>query len=171
MQTYEVEYPLKKLGLPYRIGFAFLGATVCFLLWFGKSMLWPTQLDLQSCIASRALWAAVFGITMGVLQGFAIPQPFTRPIKGRITVDDESIEGSFEFSSWLMTTKHKRTVRKGRVKSIFEVRGRFGRPGGIGISEQSKFGARMLGLVFIPRSMEEFDELKQLAESWRRPAA
>ncbi len=51
-------------------------------------------------------------------------------------------------------------VRKGMVRSIFRI------PGGIGVSERSQFGARMLGFLVIPNTLPKFNEVRTLLESW-----
>jgi len=171
MQTYESQYLPLKSGLRIRIAVGFFAATVYFAIWFGKGLIWPSETDLNASLASRISAAAIFGIAMGFFQGIFYRPPFSKPSNIRLTVDDESITSAIELRSSLMKWKLRRTVRKGRIKSVFEVRGRFGSTGGIGVSERRKFAARVLGYAFIPRSLENFDELKQIVESWREPAS
>jgi hypothetical protein len=62
-----------------------------------------------------------------------------------------------ESTSWIP----QMAVRKGMVRSIFRI------PGGIGVSERSQFGARMLGFLVIPNTLPKFNEVRTLLESWQ----
>src|ERR1700735_4492709 len=66
----------------------------------------------------------------------------------------------------LRESTFRRAVRKGRVRSIFEIKGGKGVLRGVGISERTQFGGRMWGFVFVSTSLPEFESLRQLAESW-----
>ncbi len=58
-------------------------------------------------------------------------------------------------------------MRVRSVCSIFKIKSAAGLSGGIGISERSVLGARMMGFVYIPKTLPEYDDLKLVAESWR----
>lgn len=77
----------------------------------------------------------------------------------RIVVEADSIAAVYP--------KTQRLVHRGKIRSIFVIKASSLLPGGIGISERSEFAARMLGFVFVPNDLPEFDMLKSLAESWR----
>jgi hypothetical protein len=79
-------------------------------------------------------------------------------------VDEESISSEFRSYGILKWRLIRRTVRRGKIRSVFQIKGRVG---GIGISERSEFAARMFRYVYVPASLPEFEELKRLAESWR----
>jgi hypothetical protein len=111
------------------------------------------------------LGAGSFSLIFGLLMGF-------RPVKipdYRLEVDDASITGVTEYTGWMKWLKIRRTVRSGRVRSIFEIKPIAGRPGGIGASERTVAGARMWGFVYLPKTLPEYESLKSLVESWRAP--
>lgn len=114
------------------------------------------------------LWeSAFFGFGLSAFLTFG--PGFGRGIVAHCTlqVDSDSITDLIEFAGDGRTIR--KCVRRGRVRSIFVVRGFFGRPRGIGVSEKSGFGARWSGYVYLPNTLAKFKELESLVESWREP--
>src|SRR5258708_18462445 len=104
------------------------------------------------------------GIIYGLLMYFLPVQKLFRgkknpPTRVRIMVERDWVARSYQSSestSWIPQI----VVRKGMVRSIFRI------PGGIGVSERSQFGARMLGFLAIPNTLPKFNEVRTLLESW-----
>jgi hypothetical protein len=83
-----------------------------------------------------------------------------RPARVSIMVERDQVALSYQSSestSWIP----QRVVRRGMVRSIFRI------SGGIGVSERSQFGARMLGFLVIPSTLPQFNEVRALLESWQ----
>jgi len=109
-------------------------------------------------------WAFA-GIIYGLLMYFLPIQKLFRgktnpPARVSIMVERDQVARSYQ-SSASMSWVPQMVVRKGMVRSIFRI------PGGIGVSERSQFGARMLGFLVIPNTLPKFDELRSLLESWQ----
>jgi hypothetical protein len=160
----EVEQPRNTWGQKTLIALLFAG--LFFLFRFGWSLLAPTALEKERGLLSVALEVGLFSLVWGSLMAFIPRRWFSLTSRlGRnsrpevyLFVDEESI------SSEIRPAGTRTTVRRGKIRSIFQIKGRLD---GMGISERSEFGARMLGFVYLPASLPEYEELKRLAESWR----
>jgi hypothetical protein len=168
MDTYEVEMAPFKPKLKGKVIAVLLCAGVFFALRLGMIFLWPSEYEKSGGLGGFVIEIAVVSLGWGLWMVFLTP--ILGPIWGkrdrkiRFIVDGDSITA--EYAYWPKRTL-RRTVRKGKVRSIFEIKGTSLRPEGIGISEKSKFGARMFGFVYVPRTLPQFEELKRIAESWR----
>ena len=170
MDIYEVNIEPLQPKLKHRIiGALFVllfYAALFFLVRFGVSVLFPAAVERQSGIdrvaSEMAVTCIVWAFGMLIIFGLAGNMPKHAKRKDfKIVVDSDSIKAVYP--------KSLRIVRSGRIRSIFRIKASPPRPGGIGLSERGEFAARMLGSVFIPDTLPEFEQLKQLAESWRDP--
>jgi hypothetical protein len=87
----------------------------------------------------------------------------------KLLVDKDSITAVIDGTGLGRWCTLHRTIRKGEVRSIFNIAGRFGNQRGIGVSERNRLGARLWGFVFLPESMPEYERLKGVVESWQVP--
>jgi hypothetical protein len=160
MQTYSVQFEFLGIGVTWKrkVLAVLIFGIILFLFMWVCSVLTPARFGLHRGLLSIAFQAGWTSLIYGSLMAF-VPGISRR---GRavieISVENDSI------SSRIRPGGMRRTVRRGKIRSIFEIKGRLG---GIGISERSEFGARMLGYVHVPASLPEYEELKRLAESWR----
>jgi hypothetical protein len=141
---------------------------IFFIIWFSWNLLWPGSSAKARSPFSIAIEGAIVALLWGATMVFGGPILRTSS-SYKLLVDEESITAVTERSGWMHWWVHRRTVRKGKVRTIFGIGGRFGSPRGIGVSERGKLGARLWGFVCLPESMPEFEQLKRMAESWRTP--
>ena len=165
MDTYEVIVDSPKPQLKYRLLAALLFGGTFFVLRFGASLLWPTSNERSRGLIGFAIEIGAVSIIYGVGMGMGLGSR-TLP-NYKLLVDEDSITGITQYTGWMRWLVLRRTVRRNRVRSIFEMKPVLGRPGGIGISERSILGARVLGFVSVPKTLPEFDRLRNLSESWR----
>lgn len=164
MDTYEIQFEPSK-ARKYRFTHALLFAGMFFLLRFGWTFMSPADAEKNRGLASVAVEIVVVSFIFGLLMAY---RPYRLPKVGyKLLVDENSMTGVCQTKTWLKTITTRRTVRLAKVRTVFEIREAGGRPGGIGISERTLLGARILGCVYIPKSLPEFAQLRTLAESRR----
>lgn len=162
MTVYQVREAGKiKLGPKQKLLTALLFAVILFALRFGWHVWEGSGYEQHWSVIEIAIWSAAVAILLAVFP------TAPRVPAYKLLVDDNSITGVSQYGGWMKWFQTRRTVRKGSVRSIFNVPAIGDRPGGVGISERSQLGARMWGFVYVPKSMPEFEDLKRLAESWR----
>ena len=166
MEIYEATFGAANVKLKERMLAVPLYAGLFFVVRFGWSFFWPTAIEHKRGLSSVALEIAFSSLLFGVIMAFCFSKRALN-CKYKVLVDSDSITGVVEISSWMRRPAIRKTVRKGMVRTIVEMKPFAGRPGGVGISERGRFGARLRGFVFLPNTLPEFDELKHLAESWR----
>jgi hypothetical protein len=163
METYVVRLNSQRPTLKQRAISALFFGGFYFILMFGWRFFWPSPAEryfgLLSIVAETGLISLLYGLGMAFW-------PPKRP-GCKILVDDESITGITEYDGWMKWLAFRRTVSKGKIRTIWEIKGRLGSTGGTGLSERSRLGARMWGFVYLPRSLPEYESLRALAESWR----
>jgi hypothetical protein len=167
METYVVKRETPKFTMKARVAAALLYGAMFFVGIFSCRLLWPSPSERSQGTLTTAVWLAIEALIWGALMGFGRPFLPKRLKLGdyKLLVDDDSITGVTERTGWMRWWTTRRTVRKGRVRTIFEIRAKAFR--GLGVSERSKLGARLWGFVYLPQSLPEFEELKQLVEGWR----
>jgi len=166
MDTYVVKLETPRGKLQHKVLAALLFGGTFFVLRFCWSLLSPTSSERNRGPLSLAIQIGVVSLVFGVGMGFFRPRRFPN-YSYKLLVDQDSITGVAKYTGWMGWLGTRRTVRKGKIRSIFEIKAAAGRSGGIGISERTILGARMMGFVYIPKTLPEYDDLKGLAESWR----
>jgi len=133
---------------------------VCWMLCW--EYLWPSRTEkhaaVEGILIKAFFTAALWGASMSL---------FFNSSNRRLLVTEESITGVNEYAGLWKSRLHQRSVRKGKIRTIREIKYRSGSPKGTLLSERSMLGARMMGFVFIPASLPEYEALKHLAESWQ----
>jgi hypothetical protein len=164
MDTYKVRMKSPRVNPKYKIIAVLCFAAFFFLLRFGWIILSPTPSEMSRGLPSVA-------IEIGILSLFwALAMVFFKSARVpnyKLLVDEESITGVTEYTGWMRWFVKRTTVRKSRVRTIFEIKATAFHPGGLGISERSMLGTRMLGFVFLPKELPEYDGLRRLVEGWR----
>lgn len=167
MDTYEVKLGSRRGNPGRKIIAALCCAALFFILRFGWIILFPTSSERNT----RLMILAIETGTTGLLYGLALVfKPFAPLRSYKVLVDDESITGLTTYDGWMRWFRIRHTVRKGRVRTIFEIQATAFSPGGLALSERSRLGARFWGCVFLPRELAEYDDLRRVVESWRRSA-
>jgi hypothetical protein len=166
MDTYVVKLETPRGKLQHKVLAALLFGGTFFVLRFCWSLLSPTSSERNRGPLSLAIEIGVVSLVFGVGMGFFRPR-ISPNHSYKLFVDQDSITGVAKYTGWMKWLGTRRTVRKGKIRSIFEIKAAVGRSGGIGISERTILGARMMGFVYIPKTLPEYDDLKGLAESWR----
>ncbi len=168
MVTYEVANERYQPKLKHKVIGVFLIAGIFFVLRFGLSVLSPSQTERSRTLSSLAIEIGLVSLVWALGMVFLSPiwRKLGRDLKlnFKLLVDADSMTAVYP--SW-GNRQSRRMVRKGKVRSIFEIKATSLRPGGIGISERKELAARMLGFVYVPKTLPEFDKLKSLAETWR----
>jgi len=144
------------------ISVLYLGGTF-FVLMFGWKFFWPTSTERNLGVMNIMVEAGIVSLLWGLAMAF-YPK---RSLNYKLLVDDESITCVMDYTGWMKWLVMRRTIRRGKVRSIWEIRGRLGMPGGMGLSERSRLRAWMFGFVFLPRTLPAYESLRMLAESWR----
>jgi len=162
MDLYEFKIGSERLPLRRRVLAAVVVALCLSALWFVVHLVLPGSRESRMELLGES---AFFGIGMSAF--FTFGPGFGRDIVARCTlqVDSDSMTELIEFGEPLRTIR--KSVRRGRVRSIFVPWRFFGRPRGICVSEKSGLGARLSGYVYLPKTLEKFEEIRSLAESWR----
>jgi hypothetical protein len=75
---------------------------------------------------------------------------------GSVIIGDDFIEGRTR-ASWFT---FKKRIRRDQIKSISENRQ------GLCVMDRGKFAARMLGFVFVPARLPEYQEIKSILSGW-----
>ncbi len=163
MDTYEVKMKSPRVNPKYKIIAVLCFAAFFFLLRFGWSILSPTPSEMSRGLPSVAIEIGTLSLLWAL--GMVFFKSARLP-NYKLLVDEESITGVTEYTGmrWFVT---RRTVRKSRVRTIFEIKATAFHSGGLGISERSMLGIRMLGCVFLPKELQEYDDLRRLVEGWR----
>jgi hypothetical protein len=151
MDTYEVKVKSPRVNPKYKIIGVLCLAALFFLFQFGWSIL-------------IAIEIGIFTILGGLVMVFFKPASLPN---FKLLVGEESITWVMEYSGWKRWFVRRWTVRKGRVRTIFEIKATPFYPGGLGISERSRFGIRMFGCVFLSKDLPEYEDLRRLVEGWR----
>jgi hypothetical protein len=106
----------------------------------------------------------------GVIEAFIIPVAVAIslafrslqklfPRGGSLLVGDDFIEGRTE-TGWHTFKKH---IRRDQIKVISENRR------GLRVMNRGKFGTFMLGCVFVPASLPEYQEIRTVLAQWTPP--
>jgi hypothetical protein len=166
MDTYEVKAKSPRVNLKYKFIAVFCFAALLFLIRFGWSILSPTssevRLGLQRVAIETGVWSLLLGLGMVFFRSASPPNY-------KLLVDEKSMTWVMEYTGWMrwFRTSRRWTVREGRVRTIFEIKATPYHSGGLGVSERSMLGVRMLGCVFLPKDLPEYDDLRRLVEGWR----
>jgi hypothetical protein len=164
MDTYLVRPDSPKPTLKQRAIAVLCFGGIYFILMLGWQFFWPTSTERNRGLLTIAVVTGLVSLTWGLGMAF-----WPRKLPSyKLLVDDESITGVTEYTGWMKWLVMRRTISKGKVRTIWEIKGRLGAPSGMGFSDRkSRLGARMWGFVFLPTTLPDYESLRTLAESWR----
>jgi hypothetical protein len=166
MDTFEVSMERYRPKLKHKLIEFSLFAAVYFVIRFSWTILWPTHAERTRGLSSLAIEIGIVSLVWALGMIFLTPvwKRLGRDLKPnfQLLVDVDCITAVYP--GW-RNRPSRRMVHKGKIRSIFEIKAAPFGPGAIGISERRQFAARMLGFVYIPETLPEFEKLKRLAES------
>jgi hypothetical protein len=165
MDTYELKPKSARVNLKYRIVAVLCVAALCFLFQFGCRILSANPSERSSRLPTLAIDSGIFTV-LWILAMVFLPKS-ARLANYKLLVDEESMTGVTEYTIWMRRFVKRTTVRKNRVRTIFEIKTTAFHPGGLLISERSMLVARMLGWVYLSKDLPKYDDLRQLVEGWR----
>jgi hypothetical protein len=93
-------------------------------------------------------------VVFGVVFGWRLPERLARG--GSLIIGSDFVEGRTRFN-WFTI---KRRIARERIKRISE------NNRGLFIRDRSEFAARMLGFVFVPATMPEYQEIRSALSQW-----
>ena len=101
------------------------------------------------------VWALIMAAALGAVFAFRSENRWF-PTGGSLIIGDDFIEGRTQYNG---LTFKKRMSRE-KVKSISENKR------GLYVMDCGVFAARMLGFVFVPATMPEYQEIKSILSGW-----
>jgi len=167
VETYEVKTEPHRVSPKRKIIAALCFGAFFFVFLFGASVFFPTPGQTNMGLASRAMEIGIPSLLAALITALTA---FLRPasvLSYKLLVDEESMTGVSERTGWMSWFVIRKKVRKSKVRTIFQIKANAYQRGGLAVSERSMFGARMLGCVFLPMELPEYDKLRRLVESWR----
>jgi hypothetical protein len=78
------------------------------------------------------------------------------PKGGSLMIGEDFVEGRTQ-AQWFT---YKKRIRRDRIKSISESKR------GLCVMDRGEFAARMLGFVFVPATIPEYQEIKSILSRW-----
>jgi hypothetical protein len=163
VETYILELSKSKPTLKHRALSILLMATVYFVLMLAWTYLWPSSHEMRESLYQIVLKAAFVSLLWGVTMTF-----WPKKIPNcKLLVEDQSITSVIEYTGWMKWYKLRKTISAGKVRTIREINGKLGVPGGLAASDRSGWGAWMWGGIYIPKTLPEYERLKALVESWK----
>jgi hypothetical protein len=163
VETYVIALSKSKLSLRQRALSVLLPASIYFFVMLALNFLWLSHYERSESVREIALRVLFISLFWGVSMAF-VPMKFPQC---RLLVDDQSVTSVMECTGWMKWHAVRRTVSAGKVRTIREIKGRFGGPGGLVASERTGWRAWMWGGIFVPRTLPEYEQLKALVEGWR----
>ena len=149
IRQYEIQP--REISLSWRTKVALFFAVGCFMFsfrWIIESFLhWKHQPIIEALILPVILGAS-----------FAF-RPFNRWLpqgSASVIIGDDFIEGRTR-ASWFT---FKKRISREKIKSISENRR------GLCVMDRREFAARMLGFVFVPATIPEYQEIKSILSGW-----
>lgn len=147
-RQYEIQPSVIRLSWQKKIAlfFAFSCFTFGFRWIVESSLHWEHQSTMRALI-----WAVGFGAY------FAF-RPTQRwfPRGGSLIIGDDFIESR----TLLRWSQHRKRIAREKIKSISENRR------GLCVMDRGEFAARMLGCVFVPATMPEYQEIRAELAQW-----
>lgn len=96
----------------------------------------------------------IMPVVLGVFLGLRFPKWLSRG--GSLIIGEDFVEGRIR-GQWFT---FKKRIRRERIKSISESKR------GLCVMDRGEFAARMLGFVFVPATMPEYQEIKSILSGW-----
>jgi hypothetical protein len=146
VRQYEIPLPQIKMSWWRRIAL-FLGISCCAFIfrWIVEGIFhWSSEPMPESLLLPVALGAF-----------FSLRFPWF-PKGGSLMIGEDFVEGRTR-AQW---STYKKRIRRDRIKSISESKR------GLYVMDRGEFAARMLGFVFVPATVPEYQEIKSILSGW-----
>lgn len=101
------------------------------------------------------VWALIMAMALGAVLAFRSENRWF-PTGGSLIIGDDFIEGRTQYSAFAF----KRRISRDRIKSISENKL------GLYVMDRGEFAARMLGFVFVPATMPEYQQIRSELARW-----
>lgn len=147
VRQYEIPTPQIRLSWKTRIALFFAFGCFTFVFrWVIEGLFhWEHQPTIQALIVPVAL-----GATLG------LRFPKWLPRGGSVVIGEDFVEGRTR-ANWVT---FKKRISRDQIKSISENRQ------GLCVMDRGQFSARMLGFVFVPATMPEYQEIRAELARW-----
>jgi hypothetical protein len=147
IRQYEIQPPQIKVSWWKRIALFFgIGCFTFIFRWIVEGIFhWGRQPVPESLFMPVVLGAAL---------GLRFPKWLSRG--GCLIIGEDFVEGRTR-AQWFT---FKKRIRRQRIKSISESKR------GLCVMDRGEFAARMLGFVFVPATMPEYQEIKSILSGW-----
>jgi len=148
VRQYEIQ--TREISWSWRKKIALFFAISCFAFGFrwivDNSLHWERR---------STLWALIMAVALGAVFAFR-PENRWFPTGGSLTIGDDFIEGRTQYNGFTF----KKRMSRERVKSILENKR------GLYVMDRGEFASRMLGFVFIPATMPEYQQIRSELTRW-----
>jgi hypothetical protein len=150
--TRQYDIPPRRISMSWWKKVALFFAVGCFMFvfrWVIESLLhWEHQSILQALIMPVVLgaWFALRPLSGWVPEG-----------GGSVIIGDDFIESRTHYNGF---TLKKKCMSREKIKLILENKR------GLCVMDRGKFAARMLGFIFIPASVPEYQQIKSILSGW-----
>jgi hypothetical protein len=156
--TYRIEYDIRKESFKTKalhisiltLLYAALSALLSLFPWFRNS-------------TETYVWNFGYGLLSGLVSGVLFAFLFTFATKAfrhyELRVCDDALTANYGFFT--------RTIIRDELRTVKEVSRSVLRPPALILSKYGPFGTRMWGCIWIPRECVEYEQLRQLALSWK----
>lgn len=98
--------------------------------------------------------ALIMPVALGATLGLRFPKWLPRG--GSVVIGEDFVEGRTR-ARWFT---FKKRIYRDRIKSIWESKR------GLCVMDRGEFAARMLGFIFVPATMPEYQEIKSILSGW-----
>lgn len=139
----------------------FFAVLMFFTDWFRFSSA-GRHLDFGAMVG-MAVGAGTAGLFYGAFMAFF---GLSGPSGYKVIVDGDTITGVTQYAGWRKWLVWRRTVHKGKLRTILDLKSRSGAPRGVILSERNRFGSWIIGSVYIPNTLPEYEDIRRLAKSW-----
>jgi hypothetical protein len=147
VRQYEIPTPQIRLSWKKRIALFFAFGCFTFVFrWVIEGLLhWEHQPMIQ---------ALIMPVALGATLGLRFPKWLARG--GSVVIGEDFVEGRTR-ARWFT---FKKRIYRDRITSISENKR------GLCVMDRGEFAARMLGFVFVPATMPEYQEIRSILTAW-----
>jgi hypothetical protein len=128
---------------------------VYWALVLSRMLLWPSPYERSESLPEKIFWT----LFQSVFFATAMNLFFLGFRTYELSIDEDQIT--------MAKGRFKRSIRKEHARMVLETKGGPFSPPGLTISRYGRFGTRMLGSIFVPKTLPQYEYIKELAMSWK----
>jgi hypothetical protein len=121
-----------------------------------RELRWPSSYERSESLLERVVWtffeSVFFALALQCVSWFG-------PKTYEIAIDEHQIT--------VIYGRFKRSVRRDQARTVSETQGGIFSSPGLTISKYGRFGTRMLGSVYVPKTLPQYEHIKNMVESWK----